>query len=163
MPQSHQWSHLNKLQIGRYGEYFFKMKFVLHGFDVYSPEVDDRGIDFVLRWEPNRYWDVQVKSVRDTGYVFFHKSKFRLRPSLLVALAVFEQGHEPNLFLIPSMKWKNPDGVLVDRDYAGEGQISPPEYGINVSKKGLKALEQFRFTDALVETIFGTDENKHSF
>jgi hypothetical protein len=71
--------------------------------------------------------------------------------------------HEPNLFLIPSMKWKKPDGVLVDRDYAGEGQISPPEYGINVSKKGLKALEQFRFTDALVESIFGADDNKRGF
>ena len=87
MSQSHQWSHLNHLQVGRYAEYFFKMQFVLRGFDVYTAEVDDRGIDFVLRQEPNRYWDVQVKSIRNTGYVFFPKSKFRIRPTLLVSLA----------------------------------------------------------------------------
>jgi hypothetical protein len=46
------------------------MQFVLLGYEVYSSEVDDRGIDFVLRRKPGLYWDVQVKSIRRKGYVF---------------------------------------------------------------------------------------------
>jgi hypothetical protein len=41
------------------------MDFTLYGFEVYSSEVDDRGIDFVVRSASGRYYDVQVKSVRD--------------------------------------------------------------------------------------------------
>lgn len=43
------WSRLSSLQLGRYAEYFVKMEFTLYGFDVYTSEVDDRGIDFVIR------------------------------------------------------------------------------------------------------------------
>lgn len=158
MPQHHHWSRLNHLQVGRYAEYFFKMQFVLLGFDVYSSEVDDRGIDFVLRRHPDRYWDVQVKSIRKTGYVFFPKATpdYFIRPTLLIALALFNDGHEPDLFLIPAIRWRDPEdtlnGVLVDRDY--EGLRSRPEYGINLSKKGIGALDPFRFHSTL-ETVFG--------
>ncbi len=152
-PQHGRWSHLNHLQVGRYAEYFVKMQFVLQGFDVYAAEVDDRGIDFVLRQEPDRYWDVQVKSIRNTGYGFFRKAKFRIRPNLLAALAVFREAPEPDLFLIPATAWLQPNDVLVDRDYA-DGR-SAPEYGINLSQKGIKALEAFRFAAAM-PGIFGS-------
>lgn len=155
MPRTYRWSHLNPLQVGRYAEYLIKMELVLQGFDVYSPEVDDRGIDFVLRREPDRYWDVQVKSIRNTGYVFIPKSKFRIRPNLVVALAVFTDDREPDLFLIPATEWQQNGalkGVLVDKDYIGLKSI--PEYGINLSAKGIRALEPFRFHTAL-EGIFG--------
>ncbi len=145
------WSHLNNLQVGRYAEYFVKMRFVQQGFDVYSAEVDNRGIDFVLRKGPDRYWNVQVKSLRGTGYVFFQKSKFRIRPNLVVALVIFLEKREPELFLIPSAEWLHPGGILVDREYSG--LKSAPEYGINISNKGLKALEPFRFAPML-EHIF---------
>jgi hypothetical protein len=152
MAERHQWGNLNRLQVGRYAEYFFKMQFVLLGFDVYSAEVDERGIDFVLRQEPDRYWDVQVKSIRKSGYVFFQKSKFRIRPTLLAAIAVFKDGFEPDLFLIPSTEWKEPTGVFVDRQY--DRLKSAPEFGINLSNKGIASLEKFRFTTA-IEGIFG--------
>ncbi len=144
MPQAYEWSKLSHLQVGRYAEYFVKMQFVLLGYEVYSSEVDDRGIDFVLRREPGRYWDVQVKSIRRTGYVFMTKDKFPIRPNLLVALAIFNDGREPDLFLIPATAWLKPDGVLVDRNY-GEGRQSKPEYGINLSLRGITALERYRF------------------
>jgi hypothetical protein len=152
MPQTYQWSSLNRLQVGRYAEYFVKMQFTLLGFDVYSAEVDDRGIDFVLRREPGSYWDIQIKSIRDTGYVYVQKDKFKIHSNLLLALAIFTDGHEPKLFLIPSTNWLKPDGVLVDRDY--EGLKSAPEYGINLSGKGITALEKFSF-DKSAESIFG--------
>ena len=43
------WSRLTHLQVGRFAEYFVKMEFTLYGFDVYQAEVDDKGIDFVIR------------------------------------------------------------------------------------------------------------------
>ena len=57
MVNKYQWSRLSPLQVGRYAEYFVKMEFTLHGFAVYSAEVDDKGIDVVsviLRKEVKR-------------------------------------------------------------------------------------------------------------
>ena len=41
-------------KIGKYAEYFVKMEFTQFGFDVYSSEVDDGGIDFVVRKEQKK-------------------------------------------------------------------------------------------------------------
>lgn len=128
------------------------MQFVLSGLDVYSAEVDDRGIDFVVRAEPDRYWDVQVKSIRKSGYIFFPKKNFSIRENLLASVAVFQDGHEPDLYLIPAVQWREPNELFVDHDY--EGLKSKPEYGINISAKGKKVLEPFRF-EMQVEMIFG--------
>lgn len=38
------------------------MECTLYGFDVYSAEVDDKGIDFVIRKDHEKYYDIQVKS-----------------------------------------------------------------------------------------------------
>jgi hypothetical protein len=148
----HDWSRLSHLQIGRYAEYFTKMQFVLLGLDVYSAEVDDRGIDFVVRQEPDRYWDVQVKSVRNLNYVFVRKDVFRIRSNLLLALTLFEDGHAPDQYLISASHWANPTGVFVDRNY--EGGVSKPEYGLNLSRRGLSQLEPLRF-DRAARDIFG--------
>ena len=142
----YEWGRLNHMQIGRYAEYFTKMHLVLLGLDVYSSEVDDRGIDFVVRQEPGRYWDVQVKSVRKLNYVFVRKDVFRLRENLLLALVLFEEDREPDLYLIPASRWEEPDGLFVDRDY--DGKASKPEYGLNLSRKRLAELDPFRFENA---------------
>lgn len=61
--KKHSWSHLNKQQVGTYAEYFVKMEFALHGFQVFKPEVDDRGVDFIVRRDAGPWYEVQVKSV----------------------------------------------------------------------------------------------------
>ena len=38
------WSRFIRLQIGRYAEYYAKMKFASYSFDVYTSEVDDYGV-----------------------------------------------------------------------------------------------------------------------
>ena len=73
---SNNWSKLNHLQLGKYGEYFAKMEFTKTGFDVYTAEVDDKGIDFVVRKNETEYFDIQVKSVRNNNYVFMKKEVF---------------------------------------------------------------------------------------
>lgn len=55
---------LNHLQVGRYAEYLAKMEFTLDGFDVYTAEVDDKGIDLVVRNECRKFHEAQVKAVR---------------------------------------------------------------------------------------------------
>ena len=84
--EKHDWSRLTHLQVGRFAEYFVKMEFTLYGFDVYQAEVDDKGIDFVIRKGRDRYFDIQVKSIRGLNYVFFPKRCFELRENLLAAL-----------------------------------------------------------------------------
>lgn len=43
------WNALNNLQLGKYAEYYAKMELSSYGFDVYSSEVDDHGIDFIVK------------------------------------------------------------------------------------------------------------------
>jgi hypothetical protein len=97
MTARHVWSRLNHLQLGKYAEYLTKMEFVLLGCDVFTAEVDDHGIDFVMRTREGNHYDVQVKSFRSqpgktTPYVYLQKSKFKIHPSLLLALVQFVDG-----------------------------------------------------------------------
>ena len=151
MTEGYDWGKLNSMQLGRYAEYFVKMEFTRHGFDVYTAEVDDKGIDFVVRKERKdadgatdiEYRDVQVKSVRKLNYVFVRKDKLVLRENLLLAVALFESEKLPNLYLIPAIRWRQPDVLFVSRNY--EGLKSKPEWGLNLSRKNLGLLELYRF------------------
>ena len=150
MKDSFNWNKLNHLQLGKYAEYFVKMNFVLHGFDVYSSEVDDRGIDFVVRKDDHTFYDVQVKSVRNLNYIFFRKEYFKPRENLLAAIVLFNQNEEPNLYLVPSVLWQSPNDLFVSRDY--EGKKSQPEWGLNLCTKNLPLLGEYSF-DKTVASI----------
>ncbi len=141
------WSRLSHLQVGRYAEYLVKMEFTLYGFDVYTAEVDDKGIDFVIRRGEDRYYDIQVKSVRGPKYIFMQKDKFPLRPNLLAAIVLFAEGTFPNLYLIRSTVWQKPNALFVSRDY--EGKQSKPEWGINLSQANRPLLTPFAFQTVL--------------
>lgn len=139
----HEWKNLNRQQVGAFSEYFVKMEFTMYGFQVYSTEVDDRGIDFVTRFESNEFICIQVKSIREKGYVFMPKLKFELNKNMYLALAILNEGKEPDLFLIPSLEWKKPNNLLVEHNY--EGKKSKPEWGINLSLKNMDLLKKYRF------------------
>lgn len=146
----HKWDHLNNLQLGKYAEYFVKMEFTLAGFDVYAPEVDDKGIDFIARKNENTYYDIQVKSARGFNYIFLPKNKFHLRKNLLAAIVLFEEGRPQKMYLIPSLEWSSPNSLLVSHDY--DGKKSKPEWGLNISKKNLDLLNKFEF-DNVIDTL----------
>lgn len=148
MPR-YQWSRLNNQQVGAYFEYFVKMELAMFGFEVYTTEVDDRGIDFVARQCGAPFIEVQVKSLRDYGYIFMPKSYFVPRENLYVAVGLLFEGKEPLSFLVPATVWNNPDSVFVDRNYGAPGQKSKPEWGINLSRKNLPRLEQYAMASAL--------------
>jgi len=137
------WSRLSALQVSRYAEYFVKMEMTLHGLEVYSSEVDDRGIDFIARAGTGVFYEIQVKSALKTNYIFFQKDKFVLRPSLFAAIVLLSEGQPPQLFLIPSTSWAAPNATLVSRDYVGKK--SRPEWGLGLGKKHRPLLEQYEF------------------
>ena len=128
MPSTN-WSKLSPLQLGRYAEYYAKMEFASYGFEVYTSEVDDHGVDFIAK-NPhnNQFYEVQVKSIRNTGYVFVQKDKIEM-------------------FIIPATTWATAKEPFVSRDYDKEGQKSKPEWGINLSKKNLPKLEAYASDD----------------
>ena len=137
------WSDLNSIQLGRYAEYFTKMEFTKAGFDVYTSEVDDKGIDFVIRKNENEYFDLQNKSIRfpRTKYVFMPKTKFQPRKSLILSLVIFEQNKEPTLLLLPSLDWiQKTHSALKERDYVGKK--SKPEWGLDITKSNIDELKQ---------------------
>lgn len=123
------------------------MEFTRLGFDVYTSEVDNRGIDFVIRKSGDRYYDMQVKSLRYPGtkYIFFPKNKFEPRENLFAAVVLFSNDEPPLLYLIPAMAWCKPSAIFLEHKY--EGKKSKPEWGLNLSQCNLQLLEKFVFSE----------------
>ena len=142
------WSKLNSLQLGRYAEYYSKMEFASYGFEVYTSEVDDHGIDFIVKTKSGIFLEIQVKSILKTKYVFMQKEKWNVdSPTTYLSLLLFEEGKLPEAYLIPATAWKNPNTLLCDKDY--EGLKSKPEYGLNLSKKNMQLLLDYRLEDVI--------------
>jgi len=139
----HDWSKLSKLQLGKFAEYYVKMEFTLHGFDVYSAEVDDKGIDFIIRKNKTQYYDIQVKSARNFTYIFIPKDKCELRDNFWISVVLFTNHERPKIYLIPTVEWQQPNALFVDRDY--KGKKSKPEWGIYLSQKNMKIMEDYLF------------------
>lgn len=140
-----EWSKLNHLQLGQYGEYYAKMEFTSYNYEVYTSEVDDHGVDFVAKAPgTNTFCEIQVKSMCKGSYIFISKDKIEMDDRHLVCFLHFEDGKMPDVYIIPITAWKTPNAVLVDRNYDKPGQKSKPEWGINYSKKNRDLLEQYR-------------------
>jgi hypothetical protein len=139
---------LSRQQSGAYAEYFVKMEFTMFGFQVYETEVDDRGIDFIVRLESGPFIEIQVKSLRGLGYAFAQKDKFKIRESLYMSFVMLKEGEAPILYLIPSTAWLDPNELFVSRNY--EGKKSKPEWGLNISQRNMPLLEKFTFENFAV-------------
>lgn len=143
------YSELNHLQVGRICEYWVKMFLTLENLDTYSSEVDDKGIDFVVRLDKAIHIDIQVKAVRlkSSSYVFITKKNWPkedlLRTNLYLALVLLKDGYAPDVYLIPSSAWLSTNDLLCSRDYEKEAQKSLPEWGVNISTKNMSILEQY--------------------
>ena len=144
------WRHLSTGQLGRLGEYWAKIAFAQYGYDVYAPELDDKGIDFLVRTAPGHHIEVQVKSFRTLNYRFVTKNKLQPSPHRYLVLAYFNSGWAPELYLIPTTVWLTPNALFVSRDY--EGKKSPPEWGISLSQTNLELLSPFEISTA-VQTL----------
>lgn len=136
------WTRLNNLQLGRYAEYYAKMEFTSYGFEVYTSEVDDHGVDFVAK-RNDRYYEVQVKSLRQGAsmYTFIQKSKMDIVcPDRMICLLLFFPERLPEVYVIPATVWQSPNAMFVGRDYEKVNQKSKPEWGIQYSEKNRHLL-----------------------
>lgn len=151
--EKYNWERLSSLQVGKYAEYFMKMEFTLFGWDIYSSEIDDKGIDFVLR-KNSIFLEVQVKSARleKTNYIFMSKDKFIPKKNLFLSLALFENFQLPQLYIIPSEAWLEPNDLLADMNY-GEDKKSKPEFGLRLSNKNHHLLEKYRFQEMVEKMV----------
>lgn len=142
-----EWSGLAPLQLGRYAEQLVTMAFVLHGCDVYRAEVDDRGIDLVVRTRSGQFREVQVKASRKGSEPFFKKDRFDLSPERWAAIVLFEDGRVPDMYLIPSIAWQDEGPPFFGNDFPGKR--TEPEWRLSLAQKYRPVLEQYRFSDRI--------------
>lgn len=147
------YDELHHLSISRIAEYYTKLMMTLHKLDVYTTEVDNKGIDFIVRNPNGKYFDIQVKSIRypNTSYVFIPKEGVwrdgNLRDNLMLALMVFQNHKTPELYLIPSTAWMKESQVLKNRTL-----YKVPEWGLNYSIRNQPLLEQFKL-EKIIHTL----------
>lgn len=140
----------SRQKFGAYGEYFAKMELASYGMDVYTSEVDDRGIDFVCLYG-KRLLKIQVKSIRrKTGYAFMKAANFDIEDEdFYLLLLLFEQGQWPKPYLIPATAWQAETPLLRFHHYDQPGQSGEAEYGVHIARKHQKLLEEFRLETTL--------------
>lgn len=154
---SYLWSKLSPMQLGRYAEYYAKMEFASHGFEIYSSEVDDHGVDFIVK-KPSlnntnkTFYEIQVKSLRESNkgnYVFIPKTKMNCNDKhYLVCFLHFAEKLLPTVYLFPATTWKKqPSGIFASRNYPDKKR--KPEWGLIYSKKNLPALTSYLFDTQL--------------
>lgn len=119
------------------------MEFESYGFDVYTSEVDDQGIDFVVKNKQGSFFAIQVKAIRieKTAYAFIRKDKFRIeQENLILMLILSEDGMLSRSYLIHCKEWAVENDLFRNREY--EGLKNKPEYGLSISKKNMLLLHK---------------------
>lgn len=137
------WSKLSSMQLGRYAEYYAKMELTSYGYDVYTSEVDDHGVDFIAKTPRRQYLEIQVKAIRESKYIFMQETKWDIKnPNLYLFLLIFEEEKLPRTYLIGAKEWQNSNALLKYKRY--DNLKSNPEYGLNISRRNLVLLEKYR-------------------
>lgn len=147
--QNSDWQELNNIQLGQFAKHYAMTVFSSYGFTVSELRSRNPQLDFSISRSAGPAFDVKVRSVRGRNYIYFQKEKFILRPSLYAVLAIYNQNELPELFMIPSLAWLQPDALLVSYDYVGKK--SKPEWGVNLSEKNQEILERFQFARMIPE------------
>ena len=99
------YDHLNAVQKGSFGEAYAKMAFTLEGFEVYSAEYDDRGIDFVVRNVQGRFFLVQVKLTDLSSNPFIKEAKFSASDGFIFCAVRILNGELPTIYLARGSEW----------------------------------------------------------
>lgn len=149
-PYNTQWTRksLTPQKAGIFCEYYAKMTLISYGVNVYTSEIDDHGIDFLAEGR-NGILKFQVKSFRGySQYVYMEKDKWDISDgALYLIMMMLIDGEHPDMYIIPASAWRQESKVFVHHDY--EGKASKPDYGINVSKKNMPELWQYRIENML--------------
>ena len=142
--------------IGRIGELYAIIEFLYHKFEVYSPEIDNKGIDFVAR-RGNTVFEVQVKSVLPKSYTFIKKDKFVNKDTFLICYIRFIEGEVPAIYIIPAPNIVSEDNSGLFADYTN--RENNPEYGIKYNQNEM--IEKFR-SDLFFEELDNSVKNENA-
>lgn len=136
------WSELSSLQLGRVAERYAIIEFMSRGYDVFTSEVDDHGVDFIAKSKASgKLYEIQVKAIRKCSYTFIRKDKMPLDDQRPVCYLRFEDGEGPSIYIIPATSWQESG---TGGAYSLPDNRSKPEYGIRGAKKYLEELARFR-------------------
>ena len=144
-----QWTRdrLTTQALGKFCEYYAKMALLSYGIRIYTPEIDDHGIDFVAEGRKG-FLKFQVKGVRGLSQVFMEKRYFDVEDdAMFLILILLMDGEEPEESIIPSSVWRQESRVFVSHEY--EGKKSRPDHAVNVSRKNMPELEPYRLENML--------------
>jgi hypothetical protein len=159
------WSRLTPQTLGQYAEHFAKLRFIECGLDAYSAGPNDRAIDCLIRYAPGRCLEVCVKATRNRNRVFIEKALVgttpdriatRLRQAFCVAFFLFEDGREPEMYLIPGDAWLEPNPCIVDSD---DNDELGPCFEINPLQNYESILDKYRFGRQLLAGIIRKAQN----
>jgi hypothetical protein len=146
------WSRLTPSTLSQYAEHWAKLRFMECGVDAFSAGPNDRAINCLVRYAPGRCLEVCVIATRNRSRVFIEKALLganperiaaRLRQAFCVAFFLFEDGREPEMYLIPGDAWLEPNPCLVDNNDA-EDELGP-RFEINPEEKYEAILNKYRF------------------
>ena len=148
------WSRaeLTPQKLGTFCEYYAKMALTSYGMSIYTSEVDDHGIDFIVE-NKKGFLKFQVKSVRqNTKYVFMRADHFDITDeSLYLMLFLLKDGEHPTIYVFPAAVWQEENPIFVYHAY--EGKKSKPEYGLNLSAKNIPHLEEFKLENMIASFV----------
>jgi hypothetical protein len=145
------WTQLSSTQLGKYADYLSRLLFARSGMDVYLPEIDNKGIDFIIRTKKGAFFEIQCKARRQLNYFYIEKTKFPILQTRYLCLVLFldKDKENPEIYLVPSTVWLTPNALFVDRKY--EGKKSHPEWGLQFSKKNMPLLKPYWVTSLVQE------------
>lgn len=139
------WERLSPLQLGQFGEYYAKMEFASYGYEVYTSEVDDHGVDFIAKdKDTGIFYEVQVKSLYKSNYSYIDKKKLVLDDRHLVCVLHFICHQLPRVYVLPAAAWKHPNAALPDYEYDDPKLKSKPEWGVRLAEKNLPLIEKYK-------------------
>jgi len=143
------WSNISHLQLGKIAENYAQIEFLSRGYEIYTPAVDDRGIDFLAK-KGDELLEIQVKAVRNYNYTFVAESKMpHLSAERIICYMNFADGEVPPVYTIPSTAWLVPNEVFTKKTYE-----KGVEYGINLSRKNLHVLDPYKSQEVLGVTNY---------
>ncbi|NRA39111.1 MAG: hypothetical protein HRU15_13285 [Planctomycetes bacterium] len=137
------YSHLNTIQKGYFGEAYAKMAFTLEGFEVYSTEYDDRGIDFVVRNTSGKFFSIQAKSFGDNVNPFIYADKFQCSDDFIFCAVHLSEGQQASVYVACGNEWEDEDLTCLHHNPGG-GK-SGPYYEMRFAHSYVEQLKQFAF------------------
>jgi len=149
------YNHLNNIQKGSFAEAYAKMAFTLEGFEVYTTEYDDRGVDFVIRNSEGKYFAVQVKSTGEGSNPFVYAEKFIPTGEFLFCAVRLIEGRSPDVYLAAGSDWDTEKDCL---HFNPGGGRAGAYYELRFANMHLESLKRHKF-ETYVQQLRGSQSD----